>query len=190
MKVIRFASRLAHAEHYNDVIMIAMASQITSLTVVYSTVYSGADQRKHQSSASLAFVRGIHRWPGNSRHKGPVTRRIFPFHDVIMEFPGHVRPILKTTDLGGSHLKCKNNQICLNNCRNIIWKKKLYFICAKYKIRRCSIKEKRGVIKLDFELFCPLLHMKYSRDKINFGQKVQNSGSDISETWMKIIFFQ
>ena len=47
--------------HYNDVIMGAMASQITSLTIVYSTVYSGADQRKHQSSASLAFVWGIHR---------------------------------------------------------------------------------------------------------------------------------
>ena len=47
--------------HYSDVIMGVMASQITSLTIVYSTVYSGADQRKHQSSASLAFVRGIHR---------------------------------------------------------------------------------------------------------------------------------
>ena len=48
-------------QHYNDVIMTTMASQITSLTVVYSIVYSGADQRKHQSSASLAFVRGTHR---------------------------------------------------------------------------------------------------------------------------------
>ena len=55
--------------HYNDVIMGAMASQITSLTIVYLTVYSGAEQRKHQSSASLAFVRGIHRWPVNSRHR-------------------------------------------------------------------------------------------------------------------------
>ena len=43
--------------------MTAIASQITSLTIVYSSVYSGADQRKHQSSASLAFVRGLHRWP-------------------------------------------------------------------------------------------------------------------------------
>ena len=47
--------------HYNDVIMGAIASQITSLTIVYSIVYSDADQRKHQSSASLAFVRRIHR---------------------------------------------------------------------------------------------------------------------------------
>ena len=70
--------------HYNDVIMTAMASQITSLTIVYPSVYSSADQRKHQSSASLAFVRGIHRWPVNSLHKGPVTRKLFPFDDVIM----------------------------------------------------------------------------------------------------------
>ena len=62
--------------HYNDVIMSSVASQITSLTIVYSTVYTGADPRKHQSSASLACVRGIHRWPVNSR-KMPVTRIIF-----------------------------------------------------------------------------------------------------------------
>ena len=61
-----------------------MASQITSLTIVYSTVCSGSDQRKHQSSASLAFVWGIHRGPVNSPHKRPVTRKMFPFDDVIM----------------------------------------------------------------------------------------------------------
>ena len=71
--------------HYNDVMMCTMASQITSLTSVYSTVYSGADQRKHQSSASVAFVWGIHRGPVNSPHKWPVTRKMFPFDDVIME---------------------------------------------------------------------------------------------------------
>ena len=76
---------LFHFQHNNDVIMSTMASQITSLTIVYSTVYSGADQRKHQNSASLAFVRGIHRWPVNSPHKGPVTRKMFPFDDVIMK---------------------------------------------------------------------------------------------------------
>ena len=70
--------------HYDDVIMGAIASLITSLTIVYSTVYSDADQRKHQSSASLAFVRGIHRGPVNSPHKWPVTRKMFPFDDVIM----------------------------------------------------------------------------------------------------------
>ena len=62
-----------------------IASQITSLTIVYSSVYSGADQRKHQSSASLAFVRWIHRGPVNSPHKWPVTRKMFPFDDVIMK---------------------------------------------------------------------------------------------------------
>ena len=46
---------------------------------------SAADQRKHQSSASLAFVEGIHRWPVNSPHKGPVTQKMFPFDDVIMK---------------------------------------------------------------------------------------------------------
>ena len=54
---------IAQCQHYNDVIMSAMASQITNLMIVYSTFYSGADQRKLQSTASLAFVRGIHRWP-------------------------------------------------------------------------------------------------------------------------------
>ena len=62
----------------------AIVSQITSLTIVFSTVISDADQRKHQSSASLAFVRGIHRGPVNSPHKWPITRKIFPFDDVIM----------------------------------------------------------------------------------------------------------
>ena len=71
-------------QHNCDVTMGTNASQITSLTVVYSTVYSGADQRKHKSSASLAFVRGIHRRPVNSPHKWPVTRKMFPFDDVIM----------------------------------------------------------------------------------------------------------
>ena len=69
--------------HCSDVIMGAIASQIASLTIVHSTVYSGADHRKHQNSASLAFVRGIHREPVNSPHKGPVTRKMFPFDDVI-----------------------------------------------------------------------------------------------------------
>ena len=81
--------------HYGDVITGAMASQITSLTIVYWTVCWGADLRQHQSSASLAFVRGIdrrpvnslrgiHRRPVNSQHKGPVTRKMFPFDDIIM----------------------------------------------------------------------------------------------------------
>ena len=70
--------------HYCDAIMGAMASEITSLTIVYSAVYSGADQRKHQNSASLAFLLVIHQWPVNSLHKWPVTWKMLPFDDVIM----------------------------------------------------------------------------------------------------------
>ena len=83
-----------HILHYSDVITRARASQNTRVAIAYSTVYSGADQRKHQSSASLAFVRGIHRWPVNSPHKGPVTRKMFPFDDVIM---AHGRLTTKTS---------------------------------------------------------------------------------------------
>ena len=77
-------NELNNVNHYNDVIMSAMASQITNLTIVYLSVYSGADQRKHQSSMSLAFMWGIHRWPVNSPHKGPVLWKMFPFDDIIM----------------------------------------------------------------------------------------------------------
>ena len=97
--------------HYSDVKMNTMASQITSLTIVYSALYLGADQRKQQSSVSLAFVRGIHRWPVNSPQKGPVTRKMFPFDDVIM---------------GCSHSGCLDLEMycsvspwCDNNCCNI-----------------------------------------------------------------------
>ena len=72
--------------HYNDVIMGAIASQITSLTIVFSTVYSDGDQRKHQSSASPGHwpLCGDHRGPVNSPPKWPVTRKMFPFDDIIM----------------------------------------------------------------------------------------------------------
>ena len=70
---------------FDAVLMVAMASQITSLTIVYSTVYSGTDQRKHQRSASLAFVWWIHRGLMKSPHtEWPVTRKMFPFDDVII----------------------------------------------------------------------------------------------------------
>ena len=75
-----FFCDVMYLQHYNDVIMGAMASQITSLTVVYS----GADQRKHQSSASLAGNSPV---TGESPHKWPVTRKMFPLDDVIMKKP-------------------------------------------------------------------------------------------------------
>ena len=90
--------------HYGDVIMSAIASQMTSLTIVYSTVYWGTDQRKHQSSALLAFVREIHRRPVNSPHKGPVTRKIFPFDDVIMMLDSQALYCCLPRQSAGAHL--------------------------------------------------------------------------------------
>ena len=74
---------------YNDVVMGTIAFQINSLAIFNSTVYSDAYQRKHQSSASLAFMRGIHLGQVKSPHKWTVTRKMFPFHDVIMVLPSY-----------------------------------------------------------------------------------------------------
>ena len=91
-----------------------MASQITRLTIVHSTVYSGTDQRKHESSASLAFGRGIHRWPVNSPHKGPVTRKMFPLDDVIMALLDSLITITFATDI---HTSIDCTKIILVLCR-------------------------------------------------------------------------
>ena len=74
--------------HYSSIIMDAIAPQITGVSMVCSTICSGADRRKHQSSASLAVVRVLRWWPMNSPHKGPVTRKMFPFDDAIT-WPGN-----------------------------------------------------------------------------------------------------
>ena len=74
---------LALLSHYSAVIMGMMESQITSLSIVYSTICSGAYQRKHLSAAAMAFVRGIHRCPVNSPSKWPITPKMFPFDDVM-----------------------------------------------------------------------------------------------------------
>ena len=66
---------------YSEVMISTMASKITDISIVCST---GADQRKNQSSVSLTCVKGIHRWPVDSFHKGPVTRKVFPSHGVII----------------------------------------------------------------------------------------------------------
>ena len=83
--------------HYIDVIMTTMASQITSLTVVYSTVYSDADQRKLQSPSSLAFVWGIHRDRWFPRTKGQLRGKCF--HLMTSSWTPYVerRWILKRT---------------------------------------------------------------------------------------------
>ena len=90
--------------------MSAMASQITGVSTVYSSLCPGADQRKHQNSASLAFVRGIHPWPVNSTHKGPVARKMFPFDDVIIIFTcGSVVP----SYIGSARLWPHHSPCCL-----------------------------------------------------------------------------
>ena len=96
--------------------MTMLASQITSLKVVYSIVYSGVNQGKHQSSASLAFVREIHRGPVNFPHKWPVTRKMFPFDDVIMLFNGNP-PIVN----GFPSLTARGDQkVSLSRCHHEI----------------------------------------------------------------------
>ena len=75
---------LCNRHHYNDVIMSMIVSQITGISIVCLTICPCTDQRKHQSSTSLAFVRGIHWWPVDSPHKRPVTQKMFPFDHVIM----------------------------------------------------------------------------------------------------------
>ena len=83
----RLSGSLDHcsAPHYSDVIISAMASQITGVLIVYSTVCWGAKQRKHQSPAPLVCVRGIHRSPVNFPAQKPVTQNMFPFDDVSMK---------------------------------------------------------------------------------------------------------
>ena len=110
--------------YYNDVIMSAMASQITSVSIVYSTICSGADQRKHQGSVSLVFARGIHRWSVlNSSHKGPVTRKMFPSDDVIVvlyifeaECRGHAPWRLDNRPRRACYWKWKINCLYANVC--------------------------------------------------------------------------
>ena len=124
---------LSHC-HYNDVIMSLIASQITSLTIVYSTVYSDADQRKYQSSASLAFVRGIHRGPVNSPQKGPVRRKMFPFDDVIMWYI-HLQ-------FASSHWYL-NHIICIS-----IYQTELYSVSSlRHQPHRFDLHIHRGLLK-------------------------------------------
>ena len=96
--------QIAQNDHHNDVLMSTKACQITSLTIVLSTVYSGANERKHQSSASLEYVRGIHRWPMNSPHLVPVMQKMSAF-DVICK----VMAILRSQCVNSM----KSNDACM-----------------------------------------------------------------------------
>ena len=104
--------------HYGYVIMGAIASQITSLTLVYWAVYSDADQRKHQSSASLAFVWGIHRGPVNSPHKWPVMRKMFPFDDVIMDVE-HISMSSHRSPLTCNLWPCSSRHSCMHSYNHV-----------------------------------------------------------------------
>ena len=108
--------------------MTTMASQITSVSIVCTTVWSGADKRKHQSSASLAFVRGIHRWSMNSPHKGPVTWTMFPFDDDIMYY------ILASSLYGKAFITVYRGTQMLATCLSLNHN----FVCsaAKYTLHR------------------------------------------------------
>ena len=76
--------KLILVTHHHEITTSAMMSQITGIWTVCSLVCSGAHQRNHQSSVLLTFVRGIHQWLVDSPHKGPVTRKMFPFDYIIM----------------------------------------------------------------------------------------------------------
>ena len=124
----------------------AMASQITSLMMVFSTVLSGANQIKHQSSASLSFVRGIHRWPvNNSPHKRPVTWKMFPSDDVILfnffsssllrlaakkSSMSKVLYELHPPDIGGFHAQYKCTDIQVNRYE----KRQLFLLAARKQV--------------------------------------------------------
>ena len=116
----------------------AIDSQITSLTIVYSTVYSDPDQRKYQSSASLAFVLGIHRWPVNSTRKWPVTWKMFPFDDVII--------------LNRSNTESEIHHRCACGCPSTCWPSahtliiSLYTFSSEVTLTICFKNSRRGLV--------------------------------------------
>ena len=127
-----------------------IASQITSLTIVYSIVYSDADQRKHQSSASLAFVRGSHRGPVNSPQKWPVTRKMFPFDDVIMSTANYGSRLLTLISVNSfhpgqnGHLFTDDIFICISVNENVCV---LVKISLKF-VPKCPIYNNAAMVKI------------------------------------------
>ena len=107
-----------YSKHYSDVLISMMASQITSLTIVYPTVYSGTDQRKHQSSVSLSFVQGIHWSLVNSPHKWPVGWKMFPFDDIIMKCHDILSDLVEILNLTKDYKRW--NFECLQLCLLVV----------------------------------------------------------------------
>ena len=149
--------------------MSAMASQITSLTIVYLSLYSRHRSKKHQNTASLASVRGIHRWPVNSPHKGPVTRKMFQIDDVIRKLKMwsiKYRPLYLGLFVGSfANLRCKAISGRVKGHRDLLWNfrtmKTLYHSGKLPKSRsfkaqfHCKCKKKcTQVFRVFIEMFC------------------------------------
>ena len=111
-----------------------MASQITNVWIVYWTVCAGQDQRKLQSSASLAFVRGIHRWAVNSPHKGPVTWKLFPFDGVFISTNWALHSYRTTIPIHGMPRQVQNNHTNRKTYKlvHIIWLPKLISVIRTF----------------------------------------------------------
>ena len=135
--------------HYNDVIISAMASEISSLPIAYSTVYSGTDQRKYQSSTSLAFVRGNHCSPVDSPHKGPVTP------SCMTEKPElHEQQWLGYTEYCFAYTDCINSwapRRCSGNFKSVI------------SINMCQIKSSQVNIVKSLSGECHRMHLMRSQ---------------------------
>ena len=110
-KLIFFDTQNFNNCHCSGLIMSMMVSQITGVLIVSPTVCSDADQRKHQSFRSLAFVRGIHWWLVNHPHKGPEMWKMFPFDNIIMVlWIRHSRPFNRAAMIHLSiHFVCEHD---------------------------------------------------------------------------------
>ena len=147
--------------------MTMLASQITSLTVVYSIVYLGVNQRKHQSSASLAFVREIHRKPVNFPHKWPVTRKMFPFDDVIMIgigaffIPHHYTMLFPKNIYPKCIVSSRRDNICTYRCTNLYqtrskaWQQICSIIDITWNLDRINLARIKILILRAKSRFCP-----------------------------------
>ena len=149
--------------------MDTMASLITSLTRVYSTVHPGADQRKHQSSSSLAFVRGIHRRPVNSPHKWPVTRKTFPFDDVIMITTEKESTTKRSTYFMGEG-QCPDIHLVVDNCK--ISKKQYFYlnIVSHFTTAKCKFHSTTDMFLIQNHSFALLTHWGLPYVDLDLGQ--------------------
>ena len=182
--------------------MSAMASLITGVSIVCSTVCSGADQRKHQSSASLAFLRGNHRSPVDSPHKGPVTRKMFPFDDVIMYWRRSLRCDATTfASLAIWPTKSPANSLTVLAFTTMpvpqgndvmIWKQLLYYWPSVWEIHRSTLDYSHkgpviGVLTLSFLL---VLTSRSINMPVVVGLGCNNSNSHVVDLYLTTLCMQ